>query len=85
MPVYKEMIDRRINGSFAQNEDYWYLCYDSDADNFYVEHEWDHMNPYKLSDPGESGSSRHDADTWEGPGSDKIADARQRLLEKMKT
>jgi hypothetical protein len=82
MPVYKEMIDRRIKGSLAENEDYWYLCYDSDADAFYVEHQWDHMNPYKLTEKGDSGESRHDAETWTGAGHDKIEATKQKLLEK---
>lgn len=82
MPIYREMIERRIKGSLAQHEDYWYLCYDSDADSFYVEHQWDHMNPYKVSEPGSSGEARHDIETWSGPGSAKIEEAKQRLLEK---
>ncbi len=80
MPIYREQIAKRIKGSLAENEDFWTLCYDSDQQRFYVEHSWDYMNPYKLSEKGDRGTSNHDADTWTGEGAEKIPDAKQRLL-----
>ena len=80
MPIYREQIAKRIKGSLAEKEDFWTLCYDSDEQRFYVEHMWDHMNPYKLSEKGNSGTTVHDADAWTGEGAEKIPDAKQRLL-----
>jgi len=80
VPIYREEIAQRVKGSLAETEDFWTLCYDSDADRFYVEHYWSHMNPYKLGE-GDSGTATHDVDAWDGPGAGKIEDAKQRLLE----
>lgn len=85
MPVHREQIAQRVKGSLAENEDFWTLCYDSDEKRFWVEHYWSHMNPYKLSEPGNHGTSTHDADTWAGEGREKIEDAKARLLEKAAT
>lgn len=72
-----------MKGSLAEREDFWTLCYDSEAAYFYVEHEWDHMNPYKLG-AGESsrGTARVAADDGNGEGVHEIAAAKARLLEK---
>jgi hypothetical protein len=82
MAIHREQIAQRVKGSLAENEDFWTLCYDADAQRFYVEHEWSHMNPYKLSDPGSHGTSQHDADAWTGAGAEKIDEAKRRLIEK---
>lgn len=82
MPVYKELLGKRTKGSLMEKEDWWYLCYDSDSQTFYVEHEWDHMNPYEIGrGDHNSGTTCHEADGWTGVGADKIKALKTKLLE----
>jgi hypothetical protein len=81
MPILKEQIAKRVKGSLAENEDWWHLCYDTDANEFFVEHEWDHVNAYRVSEHS-SDTERHAAEGWTGPGSGNLADARAKLLER---
>ena len=83
MTVYREQIAQRIKGSLAEREDWWTLLYDSETGTFQVEHEWDHMNPYKLGEGDSSrGKSYHPAETWDGEGTSSIEAAKTRLLAK---
>ena len=84
MAVYKELLEKRTKGSLMEKEDWWYLCYDSDSQKFYVEHEWDYMNPYKIgAGDHRSGNTNHEADGWTGEGADKIEAAKTKLLERV--
>lgn len=78
MAVLKHEIARSIRGSFGQTEDWWRLCYDTDADEFFIEHEWDHANPYRGG-PSNSGKKRHDAASWDGPGHEELNNAKDSL------
>ncbi|WP_155264668.1 hypothetical protein [Sphingomonas segetis] len=80
MAVYKELLAKRVKGSLMENEDWWYLCYDTESQRYYVEHEWDHMNPYKIGsgDHG-NGTTQSDAEGWTGVGADKIEEAKAKL------
>lgn len=83
MAILKEQIATRTKGSMAENEDWWYLCYDTDKSTFFVEHEWHHVkiNGLKV----DSGTSVHDANTWTGSGSENVEGAQKRLLERANT
>lgn len=75
MAVIKKEIARRTKGSLQEKEDWWYVCYDADTGQSWVEHEWDHMNAYKLGKDSNSGTEKHSVDEWiEGrrPGYEKI-------------
>jgi hypothetical protein len=39
-------------GSFGQTEDWWHFVVADDGKH-YVEHEWDHVDPYGKSQPSE--------------------------------
>ncbi|MGO4677787.1 hypothetical protein AB4Z40_33395 [Bosea sp. 2YAB26] len=75
-----EQLASRIKGPMAENEDWWHLCYETDTNEFYVEHEWSHVpsNGVQLN----SGTEKHDAMTWVGPGAELIPNARNLLLER---
>lgn len=83
MPILKEQIAKRVKGSLAEKEDWWYLCYDTDAGEFFIEHEWDHVNAYRVSERS-SDTERHSVDGWNGPGSDKVQEARANLEERVR-
>ena len=83
MAIVRKQIAIRIKGSLAEREDFWYLCYDPEADRFFVEHEWDHMNPYKLGEGGDRGKTEHSVEEWiaqKREGFEKIDDARAEIL-----
>lgn len=80
MAVLKHQIAYRVKGSLAETEDWWHLCYDTESDVFFVEHEWDHANPYPRGGPGDSGTKRYDAANWDGPGREELAAAKALLL-----
>ena len=72
MAVYREEIHKQVKGQLMEREDCWSLCYDTDSGEFFVEHHWDHVNAYKVSEGTNSGTLRHAADKWTGPGAEKI-------------
>ena len=78
MAVLREKIAQRIKGTLQQTEDWWYLCYDTDTKEFFVEHKWDHVALNNLSQNADS--ETHDAETWNGMGADKISEAKAKLL-----
>jgi hypothetical protein len=80
MGIHKEQLYRSVKGSLMENEDWWWLCYDDEAERFYVEHEWDRVNAYKLSDPANVGKAVLELDAYDGPGKDKIEEAKQTLI-----
>lgn len=83
MAVVRKQIALRIKGSLAEREDFWRLCYDLEAERFFVEHEWDHMNPYKLGEGGSRGTTEHSVEDWianKGEGFEKIEEARAEIL-----
>ena len=79
MTILSEEIAKRIKGTLNQTEDWWDLCYDTDAERFFVKHKWDHVALNTLSQ--DAGEEDHDADTWKGEGAANIPAAKQRLLE----
>lgn len=83
MPILHEQLAKRAKGGMAENEDWWHLCYDTDTEKFYVEHSWSYLDRKSLR--VDSGSSQEDAESFFGQGSEKIPEARARLLERVKT
>jgi hypothetical protein len=80
MAIWKEQIAKKIKGSLMENEDWWYLCYDTDTHEFHIEHEWSHVDAYNVAKAADSGSSTHAVDAWNGPGSENVAAAKEKLL-----
>ncbi|WP_166775755.1 hypothetical protein [Qipengyuania flava] len=64
MAVKRIEIAKRIKGSLMENEDWWYLCYETSTGEAWIEHEWDHMDAYNVGKAGDRGKSRHDLDEW---------------------
>lgn len=82
MPILKEELARGQTGPLNENDNWWRLCYDTDANEFFVEHEMDGLKsnnkqPYAVV-------NRHDADTWGGRGASNLPSAKKRLLERAK-
>lgn len=80
MAVLTREIAKRIKGSLQEREDWWRLCYDTDTREFYVEHEWHHMNAYKIGSAADEGTTREPAVGYRGQGADKIEQAKAVLL-----
>ncbi len=80
MTTLRKQIDRRVKGALQEREDWWYLCYDTETKEFYVEHDWHHMNAYKASEKANEGKQRTTIEDHDGPGSSKIDQARADLL-----
>ncbi|WP_209427311.1 hypothetical protein [Pararhodobacter sp. SW119] len=80
MAVLKKQIGKRIKGSLQEREDWWHLCYDTERREFFVEHEWSHMNAYKVSAKADEGLRREAIEGYSGIGSDKIDQAKVDLL-----
>ena len=49
MAIVRKQLHYRGAGSFANNEEWWYLVFDDNSNRLFVEREWDNVNPYKLS------------------------------------
>ena len=80
MVVLKEEIARGRTGSLDENDNWWRLCYDTEAREFYVEHEMDGLKPNNQQPFAVT--NRHDAETWGGRGADLISTAKKKLLER---
>lgn len=80
MPVLKREIAKRIKGSLQETEDWWRLCYDTDAQKFFVEHEWSHVNAYRLSAPADYGTERMPVEGYRDHGAAKVEQAKAELL-----
>ncbi|HEV7318237.1 MAG TPA: hypothetical protein VGO04_06470 [Ensifer sp.] len=78
MSILKSELASRTKGSMAENEDWWYLCYDTEDRQFFVEHEWIHMK--SKGHPTESGSERFEASKYAGVGAESLERAKASLL-----
>ncbi|WLA68545.1 hypothetical protein [Bradyrhizobium diazoefficiens] len=47
MPVIQRELARSAKGPVNNNEDWWYLCRDTDTGNVFVVHEWAHTDVAK--------------------------------------
>ena len=83
MPILSRQIAQRVKGALGEDEDWWRLCYDTEADGFYNEHKGSYVNPYKFRVPN-TGTRRHPIANWDGPGSDRLNEAKAALTEEAK-
>jgi hypothetical protein len=83
MAILTEQLEFTAKGSLSQTEDWYTLCYDTDAKEFYIEHQWDHMDPYSIGKKAsDRGTARLPVDDYKGPGISKLSDAKQTLMTK---
>jgi hypothetical protein len=80
MATLKRQIYRRVRGSFAQDEDWWRLCYDTQAREFFVEHEWSHVDPFRVDNPFDVGTRVISVDSYRGPHARRLAAMQAKLL-----
>lgn len=80
MAIIRRQLKLVVTGSLGDKDDWWRLCYDTDAREFFIEHEWSHMNGYNVASPAVEGSERKSAEGYGGPGSEKLEQAKQELL-----
>lgn len=78
MAILSEQIATRTKGPMAENEDWWSLCYDTDSEEFFIEHQWSYVKINGLS--VDSGTAREPVEGWNGRGSENIFAAKNRLL-----
>ena len=80
MPVLKREIAKQVKGALSEREDWWNLCYDTAEHAFFVEHDWHHMNAYKVDQKPNAGTKIMQIEGYSGPGADKIDEAKALLL-----
>ena len=80
MGILKRQLAMVVTGSLGDKDDWWRLCYDTDVREFFIEHEWSHMNGYNVKSPPVEGSQRLSAEGYRGHGLDKLEQAKQELL-----
>ena len=85
MTVHREEVHKRVKGSLMQDESWWHLCYDNDADAFWIEHDWDRVDPYNLAAKADVGSRRLSLEEYSGPGADQIPNLISKLRSKSKS
>ncbi len=56
MPVLKRELARSAKGPVMNNEDWWYLCKDTDTGSVFVLHEWAHTDVTRPSSQSNVGS-----------------------------
>lgn len=81
MAVLTKEIGKKMKGALQEREDWWRLCYDTDSREFFVEHEWHHMNAYNIGAATNEGKVMIGADAYQGEGADKIDHAKAALLD----
>lgn len=74
MTILRYELDSSVKGSVAVEEDSWTLCYDTEIESFYVDHEWGCVDPRNPKNQVRSGIRRYGNTTaWRGPGAEKLA------------
>ena len=48
--ILKFELDSSTSDRFPADGDWWTLCYDTEQDAFYVDHEWDRSDPSIRTD-----------------------------------
>lgn len=79
MAIERIQIHSRVKGGMNEDENWWYLCMDTDTGDFFIEHEWDYVNRFKPSQV-DRGTERSKVEDYKGPGSEKIDAAKAELL-----
>ena len=78
--ILRYELDRTVIDKLSSDGDRWTLCYDTERDAFYVDHEWDRTDPLHPARHLQSGVRRYgNAASWRGPGSKKLASGMARL------
>ncbi len=67
----------------AENEDWWYFCSNPDTGDYYIEHEWSYVKINGLT--SDSGTAKLNADTYDGRGSERVAELVRQFLEQEKS
>jgi hypothetical protein len=81
--ILKFELDRSTSDGSPADGDWWTLCYDTEQDAFYVDHEWDRSDPLHPGRHLKSGVRRYsNAASWRGPGNRKLASGIARLKER---
>ncbi len=69
-----------MTGSVAVEENSWTLCYDTEIESFYVDHEWGCTDVRNPTCQVRSGIRRYrNAAAWRGPGADKLVNGMAKL------
>jgi len=80
MMILKYELDSSTKSALSEEGDWWTLCYDTDAETFYVDHEWDRADPLNPARNLVCGIRRYsNATSWPGPGAEKVANGMARL------
>jgi hypothetical protein len=81
--ILKFELDRSTSDGSPADGDWWTLCYDTEQDAFYVDHEWDRSDPLHPGRHLKSGVRRYsNAASWRGPGNRKLASGIARLKDR---
>jgi hypothetical protein len=78
--VLRTQIAKQTKGSLGEREGWWTLCHDDQSREFFVEHEWHHMNAYKVDLKAETGTTRLPLEGYVGRGADKVQEAVAAML-----
>lgn len=81
--ILKYELDNSAKDALPDGGDWWTLCYDTDAEAFYVDHEWDRADPLNPARNLVTGIRRYsNATSWRGPGAEKLANGMARLKDR---
>ena len=83
MAVESVEIVHRNKGALGEDDDWWSVCLETTSGKFYIKHEWDHVNPYRLSEGHKEGTEELGIEGYDGPGKDKIEAAVAELKERI--
>jgi hypothetical protein len=83
--ILKFELDRSTSDRVPADGDWWTLCYDTEQDAFYVDHEWDRSDPLHPGRHMKSGVRRYsNAASWRGPGNRQLTSGIARLRDRAK-
>jgi hypothetical protein len=83
MTILKYELESSVKGLADAEEDFWTLCYDTEKEAFYIDHEWDCADPLNSMKQLRSGIRRYsNAAAWRGPGANKLTSGMARLRDR---
>jgi len=84
--ILKYELVSSVKSMLPNDRDWWTLCYDIDAEAFYVDHEWDRADPLNPARNLVSGVRRYSNTTsWRGPGAEKLANGMAKLKDRARS
>ncbi len=82
MAKLTRQLHERVKGGHMENEDWWRLVFDTEAQRLYIEHEWSHTDAWRAS-RSKSGTAEFEVNSFLSEGEAPAQAELQRIIESL--